>query len=127
MPRNRLGSLEAAVMNVMWSSPTPLTVRQVIELLASTRTVAYTTVLTVMDNLYRKDLLSRELVGRAHVFQPRLSREDFAADLVGAALADTPDPAAALIRFADRLDAAEVQRVADALAELRSRSGEELP
>lgn len=121
MARNRLGSLEAAVMDVMWASPAPLTVRQVVEVLTPARPVAYTTVLTVMDNLFRKDVLARELAGRAHVYRPRTSREEFAADLVETALSDSPDPAAVLIRFADRLGEADVRRLVEALERHRDR------
>lgn len=124
MSRSRLGSLEAAVMDVVWTSPVPLTVRQVSEALASTRSVAYTTVLTVMDNLFRKEVLERELAGRAHVYRPRTSREEFAADLVESALSDSPDPAAVLIRFADRLDDADVRRLAEALEQHQARRGD---
>jgi predicted transcriptional regulator len=109
-------------MDVMWTSPAPLTVRQVAEALASSRSVAYTTVLTVMDNLFRKDVLARELEGRAHVYRPRTSREEFAADLVESALSDSPDPAAVLIRFADRLGEADVRRLAEALERHRGRT-----
>ncbi len=123
MARSRLGSLEAAVMDVMWRSQTPLTVRQVAETLQPSRPVAYTTVLTVMDNLFRKAVLARELTGRAHVYRPRTSREDFAADLVETALSDSPDPAAVLIRFADRLDDADVRRLVEALERHRERGG----
>lgn len=124
MARSRLGSLEAAVMDVMWRSPSPLTVRQVAEALQPSRPVAYTTVLTVMDNLFRKAVLARELTGRAHVYRPRTSREEFAADLVETALSDSPDPAAVLIRFADRLDDADVRRLVEALERHRERGGD---
>ncbi|SEE89263.1 BlaI/MecI/CopY family transcriptional regulator [Jiangella alba] len=125
MPRNKLGSLEADVMDVLWAAPEPRTVRQVLDTLLTGRTVAYTTVQTVMDNLCRKGMLTREPAGRANVYRPAATREEFAADLVGAALSGAPDPAAVLIRFADRMDDADVRRLAEALE--RRRSGADGP
>ncbi|MGL4305851.1 MAG: BlaI/MecI/CopY family transcriptional regulator, partial [Mycobacteriaceae bacterium] len=42
-----LGELERAVMEHLWSSPEPQTVRQVHKALATHRELAYTTVMTV--------------------------------------------------------------------------------
>ena len=49
MPKQtRLGELEREVMDHLWSSREPLTVRQVHEALAARRDLAYTTVMTVL-------------------------------------------------------------------------------
>lgn len=57
----RLGELEAVIMDRLWSWARPVTVREVLEDLQRSRTIAYTTVMTVMDNLYKKGILAREL------------------------------------------------------------------
>ena len=55
-----LGPLEGEVMQVAWGfADDPFTVRQVFEELRETRRIAYTTVMTTMNSLYRKGLLSR--------------------------------------------------------------------
>ncbi|MFT3834942.1 MAG: BlaI/MecI/CopY family transcriptional regulator [Micropruina sp.] len=59
------GELEQAVMDVLWTSPTALSVRDVQAALADDRNLAYTTVMTVMDRLAKKGQLERELDGRA--------------------------------------------------------------
>jgi predicted transcriptional regulator len=52
-----LGELEASVMDVLWSTAEPLRVRQVLDELNQHRDLAYTTVMTVLDNLHRKVFL----------------------------------------------------------------------
>ena len=52
------GQLEMAIMDVMWAAETPCVVREVRERLRYDRPVAYTTVMTVMDILHRKGVLS---------------------------------------------------------------------
>lgn len=73
-----LGELESAVLRIVWrlQAATVSDVRK--QLLASRRRVAYTTVMTTMDRLFQKDLLRRELVGKAYRYSPCVSREDFA-------------------------------------------------
>ena len=74
-----LGELEAAVMNVLWTRPGPHRVRDVLEQLAPQRTLAYTTVMTVLDNLHRKSWVQREMDGRAYHYLPSASREEVTA------------------------------------------------
>ncbi|PWK87248.1 putative transcriptional regulator [Lentzea atacamensis] len=95
-----LGELEAAVMDVLWHATEPLRVRQVLERLDTGKSLAYTTVLTVLDNLHRKDWVSRELDGKAYRYQPTLSRAEAAANAVREVLAASGDPRAALLHFA---------------------------
>ena len=53
-----LGELEAAVMDRIWTGDRPVLVREVVEALQPERPSAYTTVMTVMDNLHRKGWLT---------------------------------------------------------------------
>lgn len=72
-----LGDLEAAIMRLMWEAETA-TVRDIFEQLRSTgRALAYTTVMTVMSRLAGKDLLSRELTGKTHVYRVAQTEEQF--------------------------------------------------
>ncbi len=72
-----LGDLEAPIMRLMWERPAA-TVRDIFnELNARGRTVAYTTVMTVMSRLATKGLLSRERVGKHHVYRATTTREGF--------------------------------------------------
>ncbi len=60
-----LGDLEAVVMARLWEWDRSASVREVLEDLNDERPLAYTTIMTVMDNLHRKGMLSRGLEGRA--------------------------------------------------------------
>jgi predicted transcriptional regulator len=69
-----LGELEQAVMDILWNRPDPLSVRDVHELLAHERDLAYTTVMTVLDRLAKKGFVVRNLDGRAWLYRPTNSR-----------------------------------------------------
>jgi predicted transcriptional regulator len=49
----RFGDLEAAIMDVVWAAAAPVRVREVAEQLNRDRPLAFNTVQTVMENLYR--------------------------------------------------------------------------
>lgn len=115
---NRLGDLERAVMDVLWSRPSPATVREVAAALTD-RELAYTTVMTVLDRLSRKGFLDREPDGRAWRYRPVQSREAYVAELMLDALQLTGDRAAALVHFAKSVPAAE----ADVLRRALRRGG----
>jgi hypothetical protein len=69
-----LGELEAAVMNVLWDTAEPIRVRGVLERLDTGRKLAYTTVMTVLENLHRKQWVKRELHGKAYEYEAAFSR-----------------------------------------------------
>ena len=83
-----LGELEQAVMEVLWGSPTALSVRDVQAALADDRGLAYTTVMTVMDRLAKKGQLLRELDGRDWRYSPARSWVELVSDEI-VALLDT--------------------------------------
>ena len=69
-----LGRLELSVMEVVWSHG-ELTVRDVVARLP--RPLAYTTVMTTLDRLFKKHLLDRRKEERAFRYSARLSRNDW--------------------------------------------------
>jgi len=71
--RKSLGSLEREILSCCWARR-DLNVREACALLSAP--VAYTTVMTTMDRLYKKGLLSREKAGRAFVYNATLTREE---------------------------------------------------
>ena len=71
---NRLGELERAIMDVLWDSTEPLTVRQV-GLRLINRDLAHTTVMTVLDRLAKKGFARRQRDGRAWRYQAAANRE----------------------------------------------------
>ncbi len=113
----RLGDLEAVIMQQLWDRDEPVTVRDVLERLDRQPPLAYTTVLTVMDNLHRKGLLSRSRDGRAFRYWPTKPRAEFTADLMDQVLRDSGDRSGALLRFVDRMTPEEVEGLKRALGD----------
>jgi predicted transcriptional regulator len=116
------GDLEATVMDLVWASGEPVTVRDVYEQLAQGRQIAYTTVMTVMDNLHRKGYLAREMVGRAWSYRPTASREEYTAGLMREVLDSAGDQLTALTHFVGAMNDDESQALRAALRR-RSRRG----
>ena len=110
------GELEAVVMRRMWEPRTPVTVREMVENLRRDREIAYTTVLTVMANLFRKGFLRREIHGRAYRYCAVTSREECGAMAMREALDDCEDRALALQHFAGSISADEAQALRVALS-----------
>lgn len=91
-----LGELETAIMEALWTDPGQ-TVTEVEERLRHSRTIAHTTALTTLDRLHRKGYLVRDKQGKAFVYAPRLSRDEFeratAEEVLGALLGHFSAPA----------------------------------
>lgn len=115
-----LGDLESAIMDVMWAADGPLPVREVLTRLRQERELAYTTVQTVMEILYRKGWVDRELKRRAYLYWAKASREDYVAGLMADALDASLDRTAALARFVERMDQGEVAQLRALLDAARS-------
>lgn len=81
--RAALGSLERQVMEIVWQ-PGGFTVRDVQTRLG--RPVAYTTVMTTLDRLFKKGLVTRTRAGRAFVYTAIQSRQQIEADVASGVL-----------------------------------------
>ncbi len=66
--------LELKMLKIIWRDG-PSTVRQMQDALASTRKLAVTSVLTIMNIMVDKGYLSRKKEGPAHVYRPRISEK----------------------------------------------------
>jgi len=112
----RFGELEAVIMDRLWEWGRPVLVREVVDDLRDERGPAYTTVMTVMENLYRKGWLRRERDGRAWRYEPTGSRSGYTAALMNDALATSADHRTALTHFALQMsphDAALLRQALD--------------
>jgi len=76
-PFTGIGSLEADILAVVWEHDTT-TVRVVYETLRERRQIAYTTVMTVMNNLVKKHLLSQDKSSIAYVYTPAIPGREVA-------------------------------------------------
>lgn len=72
-----LGELESAVVEALWERG-ELSTPAVYANVGVPRGLAYTTILTVLQRLVKKELAKRRLAGRSHVYTAALSREQFA-------------------------------------------------
>ncbi|MFC4949268.1 BlaI/MecI/CopY family transcriptional regulator [Pseudonocardia sp. GCM10023141] len=117
------GELEAVVMDRLWSLDGSGTVREVLELIQTDREIAYTTVLSTMDNLYRKGHLTRERVGKAHRFQTVVSHDEHTAALMRQAWSTGKDSDAVLTHFVGEMSEDELARLQEVLARGGRASG----
>jgi predicted transcriptional regulator len=74
--KRALGELESQVMECLWQAPHS-SVKEIWERLSGQRPLAYTTIMTTMDRLYQKGLLQRVKSGKAFLYAPRFSRQEF--------------------------------------------------
>jgi predicted transcriptional regulator len=117
-----LGELETAVMELLWREAR-LTVNQVEERLQQRRQIAHTTVLTTLDRMHRKGYLTREKMGKAFVYAPRYTREEFerslAQEVLGALLGGLGEPV--LSTFVELVgeDEAKLERLEELIRQMR--------
>ena len=126
MPPPRPTPAELEILDVLWARGAS-TVRDVHALLDASRPTGYTTVLKLLQIMTDKGLVDRDETQRAHVYQPRVSREATQTRLV-AELADRAFGGSAMAlamraigsRKATRAELAEMRRLLDE-AEGRAR------
>jgi predicted transcriptional regulator len=95
--RSSLGPLELSVMEILWTAG-ECSVREVRAKLR--RPLAYTTVMTTLERLFKKLFLDRHKSGRAFLYSPRFTRQQWeqgrAGDLIAAILSG-PQPSGDLL------------------------------
>lgn len=79
------GPLEKKVLELLWAERCPVLVRHVLRAFPD---LAYTTLMTTLDRLYRKGVLVRRRHGRAFAYEPRCSREQLMSEMVSGRVAD---------------------------------------
>src|SRR5271166_53619 len=94
-PSLQLGPLEQRLLGALWGKGSA-TVRELVE--DGYQDLAYTTVMTTLDRLYKKNILLRSVDGRAFRYAPRFSREELQREAAGHAFRQLLDasPAASL-------------------------------
>jgi predicted transcriptional regulator len=119
-----LGSLERQVLETLWAIGGERSVRELQAHLDGA--LAYTTLMTTMDRLYKKRLLGRRRQGRAFLYQPLVSadelRKDVAADLIGSLLDHGPGAARPLLStFVDAVEERDAALLDELEALVRAR------
>jgi predicted transcriptional regulator len=109
-----LGDLELAVMEVAWDRD-EVTVRDVLEVLAEKRPLAYTTIMTVMGRLADKGLLLVDRQGKTYHYRPAQTRDAFEARAVGQvvqSLIDDFGGEMAISQFVEQLSTTDPEQLA---------------
>ncbi len=78
----QLGPLEQRLLEALWARGTA-TVRELLD--AGYDDLAYTTVMTTLDRLYKKNVLTRKAEGRAFRYAARFTREELHREVAGEA------------------------------------------
>ncbi len=102
-------------MTRVWKWNRPVTVREVLEDLQRERSIAYTTVMTVLDNLHQKGWVRREAEGRAYRYEAVSTRAAYAAALMNDAWSQSDNAAAALVAFFGMMSEEQRQSLRDAI------------
>ena len=129
-PRNRLGDLERAVMEELWTTaeahPEGLTVREVHDAIGVDRGLAYTTLMTVLDRMAKKGLVDRERDGRAWRYTAASTRAELTSETLHHTLSELAGDKrrTALLHFLDESTAEEIDELKAALAALEARRPE---
>jgi len=111
-----LGDLEHRIMEVLWTTDQPMSVRDVHEVLLGEGKIAYTTVMTVLDRLAKKDVVSRYQESRAWIYRPARSKAEFMAGELGQVLNEAgSDRCEVLAALVPTLDPKDLGALASAL------------
>jgi predicted transcriptional regulator len=117
------GELEAVIMDRIWDrDASTTTVRDIFDELTAEREIAYTTVMSTMDNLHNKGWLAREKDGKAYRYWPTLTREQHSARLMRAALDGGGRSELVLNHFVEQIGPEESERLRAALRRIAARS-----
>ena len=130
--RAPLGPLERRLLETIWQRGS-VTVRELVD--SGKTGLAYTTLMTTLDRLYKKNLLSRQAEGRAFRYTPRFTRQELHREAAGEAFRQMLDasPAASLplsylVEIVSEYDAQLLQDLSRLIEnkrrELRTSSGQ---
>lgn len=103
------------MLELLWGQDRAVTVR---DIQASFPELAYTTLMTTLDRLYRKGILTRRRRGRAFAYEPRCSRAAMAGELISGHVTDLLEASGASSAILSALVLAVGRRDASLLDEL---------
>ncbi|WP_061291069.1 BlaI/MecI/CopY family transcriptional regulator [Herbidospora cretacea] len=115
----RLGTLERSIMDALWRHPDGIFAHDLAAKLPSQP--ATTTVLTVLVRLGNKGMVTRERVGRAHLYRAAVDKDAVVAEAMRAALDDAGDIEGAVQRFVGTVSPEVAAALREALDARESR------
>jgi predicted transcriptional regulator len=111
---SQLGPLEQRLLEALWARGTA-TVRELVE--DSREVLAYTTLMTTLDRLFKKNLLTRVADGRAFRYAPRFTREELQREVAGSVFRElldaSPEPSLPLSYLVEILTERDAQLLDD--------------
>ena len=127
MKTTRPSDLEMQVLAVLWEKG-PATVRQVLDALPDGKQRAYTTVLSVMQVMEKKRLLDHTRDGLAHVYRPRVTRNQvyrpLMKDLLKNLFAGKASTAMQFLLAEAEVDEAELKEIRKLINDRAAKGGE---
>jgi predicted transcriptional regulator len=117
------GDLEAVIMTRVWDRGGPVTVRDLVDELQRERPIAYTTVMTTMDNLHRKGWVARVKDGKAYLYTATASRAEYSARLMREALDGGGDAEMVLNHFVAQMGGEESEVLRAVVRRLSGQPG----
>lgn len=121
-PLKVLGELEREIMEVIWRKKTA-TVRDVYEDVRKRRKIAYTTVMTIMDRLFAKEIVKRKKEGKTYRYSARQSKESFfektSQQIISGLLKNFGE--VAIAQFANTLDRVDPKRLKSLREKIKAR------
>ncbi len=122
-----LTELQLAILHVLWERG-EATSREVREALMPSRSLALTTVATLLSRLEKKGVLDHRRQGRAHVFRPTVTqsevRKNMVRELAQNLFGGKPSQLVSHLLLSASLDQDEVRYMRQALDEAATRSRE---
>ena len=122
-PAIQLTEVELELMLILWHLGEG-TVHKVLEQLPVSRPMAYTTVSTMIRILEKKGVVASRKVGKAHIYSPRVSKEDYEASALGKVMHTLfSNPVALVARLVDdhELSAEEITEIKKLLNRKQAR------
>ncbi len=118
------GPLEMAILEILWRQGAS-TARAVHDALSRERTLAYSTVLTVLRRMEAKGTLSRRKVSRSHVYEARTDKSSYrmssVSDLLARFFSGSPRKLIAHLVEERKISAKELAKIEDLIAQQKSK------
>lgn len=112
-------------MDVVWSRElAAFAVSDVLAILEKQRDIAYTTVMTTVNRLYDKGLLSRERDGKRYLYSSELTRDEFLSSTAREVLEQAVGGHQAMAMLAEKVSEASVGELDDLEALIHRRRKE---
>ncbi|HBC45290.1 TPA: hypothetical protein DCZ81_03930 [Candidatus Collierbacteria bacterium] len=121
MIQKRLSPLEQEVMIVVWELKS-CHARDIVSKFEKTKPLAYTTVATLLDRLYKKGMVNRKNEGSVFVFSPKSTSEEYSKKIAKSFLNNFFDSfgESAMVSFAESVESLPRKKREDLLRLLRT-------